>query len=222
MTGVSLLLLCVIVMVHILDKESLFLWWVAAVVEVIFFIYGYLNMFDLLRDKLTWDRINQLELGLFVTNDIVESVSKGDVFFYLLHFFIRIVIATSRIVYLHGKNSNVKKEGQTEEKLSDYYRFSTVLKLFVYNHFPKLLLAFVVLISYVEEDAMSYILFILFLFNAFFTIRYHPRWSGAYKYYTIPAALFVVCRFVAQFSWNSYTTDTSNRTMYIVFTYFFW
>ena len=167
MTGVSLLLLCVIVMVHILDKESLFLWWVAAVVEVIFFIYGYLNMFDLLRDKLTWDRINQLELGLFVTNDIVESVSKGDVFFYLLHFFIRIVIATSRIVYLHGKNSNVKKEGQTEEKLSDYYRFSTVLKLFVYNHFPKLLLAFVVLISYVEEDAMSYILFILFLFNAF-------------------------------------------------------
>ena len=34
------------------------------------------------------------------------------------------------------------------------------------------------------------------------TIRRHPRWSHAYKYYTAAGSLFVVVRFVSQFTWN--------------------
>lgn len=39
----------------------------------------------------------------------------------------------------------------------------SLIRLFLYNHFPKLLLFVVVVISFIEEDMMSYILFIIFL-----------------------------------------------------------
>ena len=48
-------------------------------------------------------------------------------------------------------------------KLSSFYKVSTLLKLFVFNHFPKVLLGMVVVICYVEEDVMVYTLFTLLL-----------------------------------------------------------
>lgn len=214
MTAISLVLLCLVVVVHIGHKESLALWWVALIVEALLFIYGYLNMFTKIAPLLHLEvlkNVSDLELGLFYSKDIVQSVSKGEVFFYLLHFFVRIFIAVSRITFLREHPKTMKKEEPKEEKLSDYYRFSTVLKLFVYNHFPKVLLGFVVLISYVEEDAMSYILFTIFLLSLICSIKKTPRWSGIYMYYTIPAALFVVCRYIAQFSWNSFSQSNPDQ-----------
>lgn len=224
MTAISLFLLCLIVVVHIGRKESLALWWVVIIVEAILFVYSYLNMFEMFAPSLHWDVFNNvtdLELGLFYSKDIVQSVSKGEVFFYLLHFFVRIFIAVSRIQYLQKHpegEEKEEKEEKKEEKLSDYYRFSTVLKLFLYNHFPKLMLAFVVLISYVEEDAMSYILFTIFLLSLTCCIKKTPRWSGIYMYYTVPAAIFVLCRYVAQFSWNDFSKD--NEEQYYSWLYF--
>ena len=208
MTAISLFLLSLIVIVHIGCKESLALWWIAVVVEALLFLYGYLNMFSMIAPFLHWgifENVKDLELGLFVTKNIVNSVSRGEVFFYLLHFFVRIFIAVSRITYLQRKpQPEEKAEEVKEEHLSDYFRYSTILKLFIYNHFPKVLLAFVVLISYVEEDAMSYILFTIFLVSLVCCIKKTPRWSGIYMYYAVPAAIFVVCRYVAQFTWNYY------------------
>ena len=224
MTAISLFLLCLIVVVHIGRKESLALWWVVIIVEAILFVYSYLNMFEMFAPSLHWDVFNNvtdLELGLFYSKDIVQSVSKGEVFFYLLHFFVRIFIAVSRIQYLQKHpegEEKEEKEEKKEEKLSDYYRFSTVLKLFLYNHFPKVMLAFVVLISYVEEDAMSYILFTIFLLSLTCCIKKTPRWSGIYMYYTVPAAIFVLCRYVAQFSWNDFSKD--NEEQYYSWLYF--
>ena len=40
---------------------------------------------------------------------------------------------------------------------------STLAKLFIFNHFPKVLLAMVVVICFVEEDVMVYTLFTLLL-----------------------------------------------------------
>lgn len=40
---------------------------------------------------------------------------------------------------------------------------STLVKLFIFNHFPKVLLAMVVVICFVEEDVMVYTLFTLLL-----------------------------------------------------------
>ena len=228
MTAISLFLLCLIVVVHIGRKESLALWWVVIIVDAILFVYSYLNMFEMFAPSLHLDifsNVTDLELGLFYSKDIVQSVSKGEVFFYLLHFFVRIFIAVSRIQYLQKhpegeekKEEKKEKEKKKEEKLSDYYRFSTVLKLFLYNHFPKLMLAFVVLISYVEEDAMSYILFTIFLISLTCCIKKTPRWSGIYMYYTVPAAIFVLCRYVAQFSWNDFSKD--NEEQYYSWLYF--
>ena len=224
MTAISLFLLCLIGVVHIGRKESLALWWVVIIVEAILFVYSYLNMFEMFAPSLHWDVFNNvtdLELGLFYSKDIVQSVSKGEVFFYLLHFFVRIFIAVSRIQYLQKHpegEEKEEKEEKKEEKLSDYYRFSTVLKLFLYNHFPKVMLAFVVLISYVEEDAMSYILFTIFLLSLTCCIKKTPRWSGIYMYYTVPAAIFVLCRYVAQFSWNDFSKD--NEEQYYSWLYF--
>ena len=223
MTAISLFLLCLIVVVHIGQKESLALWYVVIIVEAILFAYSYLNMFEMFAPTLHLDIFNNvtdLELGLFYSKDIVQSVSKGEVFFYLLHFFVRIFIAVSRIQYLrkHPKGEEKEEKKKKEEKLSDYYRFSTVLKLFLYNHFPKVMLAFVVLISYVEEDAMSYILFTIFLISLTCCIKKTPRWSGIYMYYTIPAAIFVLCRYVAQFSWNDFSKD--NEEQYYSWLYF--
>ena len=233
MTAISLFLLCLIVVVHIGQKESFALWWVVIIVEAILFVYSYLNMFESIAPWLHWGILNNvtdLELGLFYSKDIVQSVSKGEVFFYLLHFFVRIFIAVSRITYLQKhrraeeqekeekKEEKKGEEEEEEEKLSDYYRFSTVLKLFLYNHFPKVLLGFVVLISYVEEDSMSYILFTIFLLSLFCCIKRTPRWSGIYMYYTVPAAVFVVCRYCAQFSWNDFSKD--NEEQYYSWLYF--
>lgn len=60
-----------------------------------------------------------------------------------------------------------------EKKLKDYYNFSTLFKLFIYNHIPKLLLTVVVIISFIEKDVMSYILFFFFLVFILFLILFH-------------------------------------------------
>lgn len=68
------------------------------------------------------------------------------------------------------KPEDVKPEDAKPEdakpKLSEADRMMngwTLVKLFTYNHFPKLLLGVVVVIAFVEEDVMSYILYLLFL-----------------------------------------------------------
>ena len=103
----------------------------------------------------------------------MNSVVTGNVFFYLFRFFLRIIIGCSRILYFKvGARSladaqAAKKQTQDTSapapKLSSFYKVSTLLKLFVFNHFPKVLLGMVVVICYVEEDVMVYTLFTLLL-----------------------------------------------------------
>lgn len=159
----------------------------------------YLCIFDYFKPTLTGfiGDLSLIELGLFETSDIgiyltlrsflVSAVSHGDVFCYLLRFFVRIMIGVSRISYLHvsvyeysylQKRNSLEQEeekkgdsevGETEpepiqpEDDAKWLSNWSLTKLFFYNHFPKLLLTVVVFISFVEEDVMSYILYILFL-----------------------------------------------------------
>lgn len=94
-------------MTHLLGHERKGMWYLDVVVEILVFAYAYLNMFSLLSQHIYPEsflsnyQITRVEVGLFVSSDIVKSVSKGDFFFYLLPFFIRIVIAASRILYLN-------------------------------------------------------------------------------------------------------------------------
>ena len=110
LTGVSLFFLCFDVAVHILFRESVALWFVTVVVEVILFVYSslllsaltpsYLCLFPFFRSKIfVFTDINPTEFGIFMTNDIMSSVVTGNVFFYLLRFFIRITIGCSRILF---------------------------------------------------------------------------------------------------------------------------
>lgn len=104
----------------------------------------------------------------------MNSVVTGNVFFYLFRFFLRIIIGCSRILYFKvgarplADAQAVKQTQDTSApapapKLSSFYKVSTLLKLFVFNHFPKVLLGMVVVICYVEEDVMVYTLFTLLL-----------------------------------------------------------
>lgn len=94
-------------MTHLLGHERKGMWYLDVVIEILVFAYAYLNMFTLLSQYIYPEsflsnyQITRVEVGLFVSSDIVTSVSKGDFFFYLLPFFIRIVIAASRILSLN-------------------------------------------------------------------------------------------------------------------------
>lgn len=119
--------------------------------------------------------MNPTEFGVFTTSSIMDSVVSGNVFFYLFRFFVRIIIGCSRILYFKvGVHRAVHLQAvkkQTEDtsapapapKLSSFYKVSTLLKLFIFNHFPKVLLGMVVVICFVEEDIMVYTLFTLLL-----------------------------------------------------------
>lgn len=119
--------------------------------------------------------MNPTEFGVFTTSNVMNSVVTGNVFFYLFRFFLRIIIGCSRILYFKvgarplADAQAVKKQTQDTSaptpapKLSSFYKVSTLLKLFVFNHFPKVLLGMVVVICYVEEDVMVYTLFTLLL-----------------------------------------------------------
>lgn len=106
MTAVSLLALCLVVIVHVLGRERKGLWYVNVIIEGLLFAYSYLNMFDLFTKYIypasffTSLHITKVEAGLFVSSNIVDSVSHGDIFFFLLPSFVRVVIAVSRILYL--------------------------------------------------------------------------------------------------------------------------
>ena len=94
-------------MTHLLGHERKGMWYLDVVVDILVFAYAYLNMFTLLSQYIYPEsflsnyQITRVEVGLFVSSDIVTSVSKGDFFFYLLPFFIRIAIAASRILCLN-------------------------------------------------------------------------------------------------------------------------
>ena len=99
----------------------------------------------------------------------MNSVVTGNVFFYLFRFFLRIIIGCSRILYFKvgarplADAQAVKKQTQDTSAPAPAPKVSTLLKLFVFNHFPKVLLGMVVVICYVEEDVMVYTLFTLLL-----------------------------------------------------------
>ena len=105
-----------------------------------------------------------------------------------------------------------KNDTTTPEEDQKWLTNWSLTKLFFYNHFPKLLFIVVVLISFIEEDVMSYVLYIFFLvfflvflhiqISSFVSIRSQPRWRNIYKWYVIPASIFILARFIAQFSWN--------------------
>ena len=109
MTALSLFILCIIVSHHVLSNESILLWYISVIVEALLFVYSYFHyywiiirylcMFDVFKPTLTGfiGTLSPIELGLFESTDIVA----GDVFFYLLRFFIRIMIGVSRISYIH-------------------------------------------------------------------------------------------------------------------------
>lgn len=125
MTAVSLFALCLVVIVHVLGRERKGLWYFNVIVEGLLFAYSYLNMFDLFTKYIYPEsffsslHITKVEAGLFVSSNIVDSVSHGEIFFFLLPSFIRIVIAVSRILYLnvdclydhlsHRRNPSKKK-----------------------------------------------------------------------------------------------------------------
>lgn len=58
--------------------------------------------------------------------------------------------------------------------------------------------------------------------NSFFSVKYQPRWNGTYKWYVVPACIFIVARFVAQFSWNTNVvgSDDPMDTKHFVLTLF--
>lgn len=61
---------------------------------------SYLCLFPFFRSKIfVFTDINPTEFGIFTTSDIMNSVVTGNVFFYLLRFFVRIIIGCSRILY---------------------------------------------------------------------------------------------------------------------------
>ena len=105
MNVISLFALCLVVITHIYSGESKAMWILNVGIEGILFLYGYLNMFSILSSfiypELLFDQLNisKIELGLFVTNDIIQAVTNGQVFFYLLPSFLRILIAVSRLLY---------------------------------------------------------------------------------------------------------------------------
>lgn len=107
MSAISLVVLCILIMSHLYGRETKGLWIFQVVVDGLLFVYAYLNMFTLISDfiypKSFFESLHftKVEVGLFVTSDIVAAVSKCEVFFYFLPFFIRIVIGASRILYFN-------------------------------------------------------------------------------------------------------------------------
>ena len=105
MSAISLLIQCVLIINHIYGVERKGLWLVGMVLEGLLFIYSYLNMFSAISSVIYPENffnshhLGKVEVGLFVTSDIVGAVSRCEVFFYFLPSFLRIVIGASRILY---------------------------------------------------------------------------------------------------------------------------
>ena len=60
-------------------------------------------------------------------------------------------------------SSDTPSNNNISNSPSNIISWVTLIKLFCYNHFPKILLIMIAIISFCERDIMSYIFYIMFL-----------------------------------------------------------